>query len=206
MSSALSKNERGRESSYFRFILDSILSMFESDADRVRMRDGAIIRQLCTLMSPEAIYTTIAEILANYGEDPVDEDISGAGAASTGKIRSFTKHRFIASLVHTLHTLLMTAAELCDLRNVLKGSDDSRGGIALFTRLYRCWCFNEIAAVGLCLLTHNYRLACDLVELLASGEAGHTVDVETLAEIDRLIQLIESPIFTRKKFYICLNP
>lgn len=49
-----------------------------------------------------------------------------------------------------------------------------------------------MATVALCLLGQNYSHACDLVRSFANIE----VTVEFLTEIDKLVQLIESPIFT----------
>lgn len=54
------------------------------------------------------------------------------------------------------------------------------------------WCHSQIASVALCLLTGCYKHAADLVVIISEQE----VTLEMLAELDRLVQLIESPIFT----------
>ena len=55
----------------------------------------------------------------------------------------------------------------------------------------------QIASVALCLLTGCYKHAADLVVIISEQE----VTLEMLAELDRLVQLIESPIFTCKYIY-----
>ncbi len=62
----------------------------------------------------------------------------------------------------------------------------------LFTMLYRSWCHNPVATVALCLLTQNYEHASNLVQRFSNIE----ITASLLIEIDRLVQLIESPIFS----------
>ncbi len=62
----------------------------------------------------------------------------------------------------------------------------------LFTTLYRSWCHNPVATVALCLLTQNYDHASNLVQKFANIE----ILAGLLKEIDELVQLIESPIFS----------
>merc|ERR1711964_444840 len=58
--------------------------------------------------------------------------------------------------------------------------------------LYRCWCFNSVAAVSLCLLAKAYEQAYALIR--AFGEREITVSM--MVQIDKLVQLLESPVFT----------
>jgi len=62
----------------------------------------------------------------------------------------------------------------------------------LFTILYRSWCHNPVTTVALCLLTQNYEHASNLVQRFSNIE----ITASLLIEIDRLVQLIESPIFS----------
>ena len=93
----------------------------------------------------------------------------------------------------------------------------------LFGLLYQCWCHNAAATIALCLLTQNYQHVSDLIDnlyplvqcvgrciyvcgvcvhlsLLYSLTEPPSSDIDVtaglLGELDRLIQLIESPIFT----------
>ena len=62
---------------------------------------------------------------------------------------------------------------------------------SLFTTLYRSWCHNPVATIALCLLSQNYRHSSDLVQKFVNIE----LTASTLKEIDKLVQLIESPLF-----------
>ncbi|GBN16158.1 Protein VAC14, partial [Araneus ventricosus] len=94
-------------------------------------------------------------------------------------------------MVHTLNNILLTSTELFDLRNQLKDLK-TESSWSLFACLYRSWCHSPVATVSLCLLAQTYKHACDLLQIFGDIE----VTVDFLTEIDKLVQLIESPIFT----------
>jgi len=93
-------------------------------------------------------------------------------------------------MIQILNSILLTAPELSSVRDTLKNltSDSSKD---LFIALYRSWCHNEVAVFALCLLSQVYEHATYLVLKLAEFE----VTVDTLQEIDKLVNLIESPIY-----------
>lgn len=64
----------------------------------------------------------------------------------------------------------------------------------LFKVLYHSWTHNPVALIALCLLTQNYAHVCDLLRQFGDIE----ITLDFLTEIDKLVQLIESPIFTCK--------
>uniref|UniRef100_A0ACB8EBM4 PtdIns(3,5)P(2) sythesis regulation factor n=2 Tax=Sphaerodactylus townsendi TaxID=933632 RepID=A0ACB8EBM4_9SAUR len=99
--------------------------------------------------------------------------------------------KFASTMVHTLNTILLTSSELFQLRNQLNDLKtlESRN---LFCCLYRSWCHNPVTTVSLCFLTQNYKHAYDLIQKFGDLE----VTVDFLIEIDKLVQLIECPIFT----------
>jgi len=83
-------------------------------------------------------------------------------------------------------------------------------GQVLFTTLYRSWCHNAVAVFSLCLLAQAYEHASNLLYILYVFElrfieqrftlrlrsADLEVTVQMLTQIDKLVQLIESPVFT----------
>lgn len=83
-----------------------------------------------------------------------------------------------------------------------KGSSISRRNLIIFFQhctdlfecLYRCWVNQPICLISLCLLSKYYHHASELVPKLAEID----VTVELLTEIDKLVQLIESPILSCK--------
>jgi len=90
-----------------------------------------------------------------------------------------------------LNVILTTSPELADFRRRLRNIE-SRDGQTLFTALYRSWCHNPVAVFSLCLLAQAYEHASNLLPIIAELE----ITVQLLVQIDKLVQLIESPVFT----------
>ncbi|XP_063724945.1 protein VAC14 homolog isoform X2 [Symsagittifera roscoffensis] len=164
---------------YFRSLLRRLLESFAAYPDLTeldRSHGLFIIRNLCALLSARDVYRTLSELLllrvtAVHHEDGQDR-------------------QFVSKMVNLLNTILMTTHELYHLRDELKHFKlpDTRD---LFTCVYRTWCLCPVAAVSLCLLSGKYRHACRLLHLFGSLE----IDVDILNEVDKLVQLLESPIF-----------
>ncbi|KAI9317395.1 vacuolar protein 14 C-terminal Fig4p binding-domain-containing protein [Dichotomocladium elegans] len=153
---------------YFRHFMTNLLSLFSTDRRLLESRGSLIIRQLCLSLDPERIYTTIADILAN------DEDLE-----------------FASIMVQNLNIILITSSELTDLRKRLRNLE-SKDGQRLFITLYRSWCHNAVATFSLCLLAQAYEHAANMLQLFAELE----ITVSMLIQVDKLVQLLESPVFT----------
>ncbi|KAI8917713.1 vacuolar protein 14 C-terminal Fig4p binding-domain-containing protein [Powellomyces hirtus] len=153
---------------YFTRFMVNLLSLFSTDRRLLETRGSLIIRQLCLSLNPERMYRTFAEIIER------EEDLE-----------------FASTMVQNLNFILITAPELSELRRRLKNLD-SRDGILLFTALYRSWCHNAVAVFSLCLLAQAYEHASNLLTLFADLE----ITVNLLIQIDKLVQLLESPVFT----------
>ncbi|XP_044290050.1 protein VAC14 homolog isoform X2 [Varanus komodoensis] len=153
--------------SYFYKFMINLLKRFSCDRKLLEMRGAFIIRQLCLLLNAENIFHSMADILLR------EEDL-----------------RFAASMVHTLNTILLTSSELFQLRNQLKDLRTPES-LELFCCLYRSWCHNPVTTVSLCFLTQNYKHAYDLIQ-----KFDLELTVDFLIEVDKLVQLIECPIFT----------
>ncbi|XP_056144292.1 protein VAC14 homolog [Lampris incognitus] len=154
--------------SYFYKFMINLLKRFSLERKLLENRGAFIIRQLCLLLHAENIFHSMADILLK------EEDL-----------------KFASTMVQTLNTILLTSAELFQLRNQLKDLR-TQDSCALFCCLYRSWCHNPVATVSLCFLTQNYKHAYDLIQKFGDLE----VTVDFLMEVDKLVQLIESPIFT----------
>ncbi|CAG9137234.1 unnamed protein product [Plutella xylostella] len=154
-------------SPYYSMLLRALLRLLAADDALLEDRGAFIIRQLCVLLNAEDIYLAWAKIL-------VEEADLG----------------FAPTMVHQLSTILLTAAELYELRQQLR-SFDKPATWRLFTALYNCWCHSPVSLLALCLLTHNYAHAHTLIATFGDLE----VTVDFLTEVDQLVQLIESPIF-----------
>ncbi|MBN3274570.1 VAC14 protein, partial [Polyodon spathula] len=154
--------------SYFYKFMINLLKQFSMERKLLEMRGTFIIRQLCLLLNAENIFHSMADILLK------EEDL-----------------KFASIMVQTLNTILLTSAELFQLRNQLKDLH-TQESCALFCCLYRSWCHSPVATVSLCFLTQNYKHAYDLIQKFGDLE----VTVDFLMEVDKLVQLIECPIFT----------
>ncbi|ORY25662.1 vacuolar protein 14 C-terminal Fig4p binding-domain-containing protein [Naematelia encephala] len=156
------------EDSYFTSFMVNVLELFSTDRRLLETRGSLIIRQLCLHLNAERIFRTIAEILEK------DDDLE-----------------FASMMVVKLNMILITSPELADFRRRLKNLD-SKDGQMLFSSLYRSWCHNAVAAFALCLLAQAYEHASNLLQIFAELE----LTVSLLVQIDKLVMLIESPVFT----------
>lgn len=152
---------------FYKFLLN-LVAKFRIDGKLLEEKGCFIIRHLCLLLSSEDIYRTLAEILLQ------ENDL-----------------KFASLMVKTLNIILLTSSELFELRHKLKELK-TRESCELFSALYKSWCHNAVATFSLCLLTQTYQHGCDLLMIFGDLE----VHVDFLIQIDKLVQLIESPIFT----------
>ncbi|EMC95585.1 hypothetical protein BAUCODRAFT_34336 [Baudoinia panamericana UAMH 10762] len=166
----LSQISKSSDDTYFTSFMVNLLKLFTTDRRLLESRGNLIIRQLCLSLPPEKIYRTMADCL----ERDSDEDVE-----------------FASIMVQNLNNNLITAPELQDLRKRLRNLD-TRDGQIFFTVLFRAWCVNAVATFSLCLLAQAYEQAYNLLHLFAELE----MTVNTLIQIDKLVQLLESPVFT----------
>ncbi|RMJ27702.1 hypothetical protein PHISP_01416 [Aspergillus sp. HF37] len=164
----LSQISRNSEDSYFASFMVNLLQLFSTDRHLLEVRGNLIIRQLCMNLSPERIYRTLADCLEK------EEDIE-----------------FASIMVQNLNNNLITAPELSDLRKRLRNLD-SKEGQQFFIALFRSWCHNAVSTFSLCLLAQAYEQAYNLLQVFAELE----MTVNMLIQIDKLVQLLESPVFT----------
>lgn len=157
------------EENYFKAFMMNLLELFSTDRRLLETRGSLIIRQLCLNLNTEKIYRTFAEILER--EDDLE---------------------FASVIVQKLNIILITSPELADFRKRLKSLETRQDGQALFTTLYRSWCHNAVAVFSLCLLAQAYEHASNLLSIFADLE----ITVHMLVQVDKLVQLIESPVFT----------
>ncbi|KAJ5779746.1 hypothetical protein N7457_007466 [Penicillium paradoxum] len=164
----LSQISRNSEDTYFTSFMVNLLQLFSTDRHLLEVRGNLIIRQLCLNLSPERIYRTLADCLEK------EEDLE-----------------FASIMVQNLNNNLITAPELSELRKRLRNLD-SRDGQAFFVGLFRSWCHNAVSTFSLCLLAQAYEQAYNLLQIFAELE----MTVNMLIQIDKLVQLLESPVFT----------
>jgi vacuole morphology and inheritance protein 14 len=93
----LSQISRNSEDDYFTNFMVNLLQLFSTDRKLLETRGNLIIRQLCTSLSPERIYRTLADCIEK------EEDVE-----------------FASIMVQNLNNNLITAPELAELRKRLR--------------------------------------------------------------------------------------
>ena len=164
----LSQISNNSDDGYFASFMIALLQLFSTDRQLLEIRGNLIIRQLCINLQPERIYRTLADCIEK------DEDVE-----------------FASIMVQNLNNNLLTAPELAELRKRLR-NPDSKDGQIFFVALFRAWCYNAVATFSLCLLAQSYEQAYNLLQVFADLE----MTVNMLIQIDKLVQLLESPVFT----------
>ena len=151
----------------------ALLQLFSTDRKLLEIRGNLIIRQLCINLKPERIYRTFADCIEK------DDDFE-----------------FSSIMVQNLNNNLMTAPELSELRKRLR-TLDTKDGQGFFVALFKAWSHNSVATFSLCLLAQAYEQAYSLLQIFADME----VTVNILIQVDKLVQLLESPVFTCMYLY-----
>lgn len=159
---------------HFSVFMVNLLNLFSTDRRLLETRGKLIIRQLCISLNPERIYRILADILEK------DDDVE-----------------FASMMVLNLNNNLITAPELANLRTRLR-SLDTRDGASLFVALFKSWCHNSVAALSLCLLAQAYQHAFAVLQIIVEFE----ITVDLLVQVDRLVQLLESSVFTRLRLQL----
>lgn len=154
--------------------IGSLLAEMSAHSATMLVKAPSIFLQLQLLFQktaqgcPEKLFLKIAEIL------PTHRDV-----------------RFVCKVVVILQTMLLTLQEFLPLRQLLRATFDDERTQVTFSKLFVCWSYDPVAAIGLCLLTSAFNEAFDLVSNLGESE----VTAHTLVQLDRMAQLIESPVF-----------
>ncbi|ODQ63966.1 ARM repeat-containing protein [Nadsonia fulvescens var. elongata DSM 6958] len=170
----LAQISHNSDDGYFALFMHNLLNLFSTDRRLLETRGNLIIRQLCVSLNPERIYRTLAEILER------DDDTE-----------------FASIMVENLNSNLISAQELIDLRKRLKALD-TKEGASFFVSLFKCWCHDAPAAFSLCLLAQAYEHAFAVLQIFIEFE----ITVNLLIQIDKLVQLLESPVFTHLRLQL----
>lgn len=183
---------------FFKEFMIKLISLFETDGfDTKPQNTGAasnqksnnqvtltrdkvefIIRRLCVSISPEKIFNILSEVLVTFEQSNLE---------------------FISNTIVTLNNILLTSKELAGFRKKLKNMDFYKNeDWSLFSTLFQSWCHNPPSALSICLLTSNYELAFLIIKNLGELE----VNYQLLAQLDILIQLLETPIFLKLRLQL----
>jgi vacuole morphology and inheritance protein 14 len=162
----------------FNRVLNALIQLFYEDRSLLETRGALVIRKLCSLLDSSSIYLAMARILNTKND-----------------------LEYVSLMVQTLNLILLTAPELAPLRKSLKSSfqqNASDNDKITFNSLFRCWTHNAVATFSLCLLGQAYHISAALIQKFAEAD----VTVGFLMQIDKLVQLLESPIFIQLRLHL----
>lgn len=149
--------------------IQALCNMLKDKKSVFEERATFIVINLCSMVKPDIIYRSFAEILKDERVDL----------------------KFAYNMVQKLNQILLTTQPLFGLRSRLSSNDDDPEKASLFLSLYHAWSHSPIAKLTLCLLTNNYRHANEIVLALSQSD----ITIDTLTQIDWVVQLIETPVF-----------
>ncbi|ODV96138.1 hypothetical protein PACTADRAFT_28927, partial [Pachysolen tannophilus NRRL Y-2460] len=176
----LSKISNESDDVYFNSFMSDLLTLFKNDRKLLETRGSFIIRTMCISLNPERIFKSLAEVLEE------EKDLN-----------------FVSIIIQILNNNLLTAPELNKLRKKLTSlttsdSVSNNEGWITFSTLFKSWCHNPAAALSLCLISQNYQLAYNILTELVEYE----ITINLLVQLDILIQLLESPVFTKLRLQL----
>lgn len=164
----------------FAMVTQRLLRLFVSDRKMLETRGRLMIRQLCEHLDARRFFITVARAIRLEVGDP----------------------EFTQQLVQTFNWILLTAKETKNLREELfvtpplidiRGVTSQGSQELVFLELLEPWFHNPVSALALCLWSQQYVLATELTSRLATIEP--TLDF--LKQLDQLVHLLESPMFSR---------
>jgi len=154
---------------------DQLLALLRAERPLLERRGRLIVAALCETLGPRGIFETLARGLTS------EADLD-----------------FASQMVQALNVLVLTSAEALALRSLLRKGVGTAEGAALFRTLYPAWCHNPASLLSMCLVAQAYEHAAELVMQFASLE----ITLPFLLQIDKLVQLVESPIFTHVRLHL----
>ncbi|XP_054824447.1 protein VAC14 homolog isoform X2 [Prosopis cineraria] len=157
-----------KDPQHFRQLIVFLVHNFRADNSLLEKRGALIIRRLCVLLDAERVYRELSTILE--GESDLD---------------------FASVMVQALNLILLTSSELSELRALLKQLVANPAGKDLYVALYASWCHSPMAIISLCFLAQTYQHASAVIQSLVKED----ISVKFLVELDKLIRLLETPIF-----------
>jgi vacuole morphology and inheritance protein 14 len=185
----------------FQRVLNALIHLFMDDRSLLETRGALVIRKLCALLNCRNIYICkLNHVFAYVVDVPLPTvwisllQRTLHFAALAAILNEKPDLEFVSLMVQTLNLILLTAPELSPLRKALKSvslPSSASTDKDMFVSLFKCWTHNPVATFSLCLLSQAYDLSACLIHKFAEVD----VSVGFLMQIDKLVQLLESPIF-----------
>ena len=206
----LSQISRNSADDYFANFMVNLLQLFSTDRKLLETRGNLIIRQLCISLSPERIYRTLADCIekeedvefASIMVQNLNNNLITAPQLADVRKRLRNLEAKVPPPGHMLH--LYPHWLTCMLRMDKHFSSPCSGhGATTLLPPSPCACWRKLTSrrttcCRSCESLMQCAAVCDSFSGLSvtSGELDMTVNI--LIQVDKLVQLIESPVFTCK--------
>lgn len=187
-----------QEKLLLRFIIQFFL-LLKENKNVLEGRGMIIIRKLCTYLPSDTVYITLSDAILTLKE---------------------TDFQFANLLVQILGIVLLSAPETNDLRiylattfSVKPNTEDeeksfkekfSNSSKEIFDKLFHAWSINSLSTYSLCLLSQAYSISAALIT--KSFIDLDMFDVHLLMQIDKLVKIIESPLFIEMRLELLIDP
>lgn len=191
-------------------VLPEVVRMFGADRSLLEARGSFILRRLCLLLDGELVFLGLARILGGERNREfaslVVELLSLIllTSAETRDLREMLRGCAAAFTSMGAGGATTEAAQAGDDASLHSASDPSSAsggggaGWVAFQQLYHTWVVNPVATLALCLHVQAYELGAALVGCFADV----TVTVGVLMQCDKLVQLLESPLFITLRMHL----
>ncbi|CAI4048374.1 hypothetical protein SUVZ_12G4110 [Saccharomyces uvarum] len=169
----------------------SLLQSLCSDSNDNYLRQ--FLQDLLTLFKRD---TKLVKTRANYIMRQISSRLSPERVYKVMSIilDNYSDSTFVKMMIQILSTNLITSPEMSSLRNKLRTCEDGM----FFNSLFKSWCPNPVSVISLCFVSENYELAYSVIQTYANYE----LKLNDLVQLDILIQLFESPVFTRMRLQL----
>jgi len=187
----------------FTEVTHRLLRLFAKERQMLENRGRLMMRQLCGHLDPRRLYITVARAIHQ------ETDLEFAQQL----VKTFSWILLTSPETKVLREELLTTAPLTEFPAAAPSASAGAGGAAasstapaedvtalassqqmpLFLELLEPWFHNPVSALALCLWAQQYELATELTARLAAFEP--TLDL--LRQLDQLVHLLESPVFSR---------
>jgi vacuole morphology and inheritance protein 14 len=188
-------------------VLNALVMLFLADRSLLETRGALVIRKLCVLLDSHSIYLSLADILNDFHHiEFVSQMVQTLNlilltAPELASLRKSLKNCFSSNNMNKFLPKIGNEKNVKNDKNdknensltveVEGKNNENESDVFVFTSLFKCWCNNPVATFSLCLLSQAYDLSSKLILKFADVD----VTVGFLLQIDKLVQLLESPIF-----------
>ena len=160
-------------------VIRDILRVIHNTRGFLENRGSFVIRTLCKYESADIVFSCLACSLIE--DDP----------------------EFNSLVVQLMEVILLTGEETVFLRKRLRGfaywtHQKSETDSRLFDVLFHAFCCNSVYCLALCWFTEEYQIAERIVDTLSS----HPLSMSFLLQADKLIKLLETPIFVHLRLHL----